>query len=77
LDNGRNFSCKIVFQKKPETLVLPCCTKKNFVVYWQTADLIKLNHNKKPVEGITMKWETPAFNDMRFGFEVTMYIYNR
>ncbi|MGY6275922.1 pyrroloquinoline quinone precursor peptide PqqA [Methylomonas sp. MgM2] len=24
-----------------------------------------------------MKWETPAFNDMRFGFEVTMYIYNR
>ncbi|ANE57562.1 pyrroloquinoline quinone precursor peptide PqqA [Methylomonas sp. MED-D] len=24
-----------------------------------------------------MKWETPAYNDMRFGFEVTMYIYNR
>jgi len=21
-----------------------------------------------------MKWETPAFEDIRFGFEVTMYI---
>jgi len=24
-----------------------------------------------------MKWETPAFNDIRFGFEVTMYINNK
>ncbi|ASF48858.1 pyrroloquinoline quinone precursor peptide PqqA [Methylovulum psychrotolerans] len=24
-----------------------------------------------------MKWETPRYNDLRFGFEVTMYIYNR
>ncbi|MBT8446365.1 MAG: pyrroloquinoline quinone precursor peptide PqqA [Gammaproteobacteria bacterium] len=24
-----------------------------------------------------MKWETPAYNDVRFGFEVTMYINNR
>ncbi|HAZ42554.1 MAG TPA: pyrroloquinoline quinone precursor peptide PqqA [Methylococcaceae bacterium] len=24
-----------------------------------------------------MRWEKPSFNDMRFGFEVTMYIYNR
>ncbi|WP_221066961.1 pyrroloquinoline quinone precursor peptide PqqA [Methylomagnum ishizawai] len=24
-----------------------------------------------------MKWETPSYVDMRFGFEVTMYIYNR
>lgn len=31
----------------------------------------------KPLEGNTMKWETPAYNDLRFGFEVTMYIYNR
>ncbi|MFM8444706.1 MAG: pyrroloquinoline quinone precursor peptide PqqA [Methylococcus sp.] len=23
------------------------------------------------------KWEKPSYNDMRFGFEVTMYIYNR
>ncbi|CCE22295.1 Coenzyme PQQ synthesis protein A [Methylotuvimicrobium alcaliphilum 20Z] len=24
-----------------------------------------------------MKWETPSYTDLRFGFEVTMYIYNR
>jgi len=24
-----------------------------------------------------MKWETPSYIDLRFGFEVTMYIYNR
>ncbi|MDO9212518.1 MAG: pyrroloquinoline quinone precursor peptide PqqA [Methylococcales bacterium] len=24
-----------------------------------------------------MKWETPNYTDLRFGFEVTMYIYNR
>ncbi|MEQ8234708.1 MAG: pyrroloquinoline quinone precursor peptide PqqA [Gammaproteobacteria bacterium] len=26
---------------------------------------------------ITMAWQTPAFEDIRFGFEVTMYINNR
>ncbi|WP_119632718.1 pyrroloquinoline quinone precursor peptide PqqA [Methylocaldum marinum] len=24
-----------------------------------------------------MRWEKPNYNDLRFGFEVTMYIYNR
>jgi len=24
-----------------------------------------------------MVWEKPIYNDMRFGFEVTMYILNR
>ncbi|MBI4697058.1 MAG: pyrroloquinoline quinone precursor peptide PqqA [Gammaproteobacteria bacterium] len=24
-----------------------------------------------------MKWETPSYQDVRFGFEVTMYINNR
>ncbi|MFA6164763.1 MAG: pyrroloquinoline quinone precursor peptide PqqA [Methylobacter sp.] len=24
-----------------------------------------------------MKWEKPSYNELRFGFEVTMYIYNR
>ncbi|MEM9387620.1 MAG: pyrroloquinoline quinone precursor peptide PqqA [Pseudomonadota bacterium] len=24
-----------------------------------------------------MKWETPEYSDIRFGFEVTMYINNR
>lgn len=29
------------------------------------------------LEVMIMKWETPSFTDLRFGFEVTMYIYNR
>ncbi|MGB1800418.1 MAG: pyrroloquinoline quinone precursor peptide PqqA [Gammaproteobacteria bacterium] len=24
-----------------------------------------------------MKWSTPEYNDIRFGFEVTMYINNK
>ncbi|WP_199792845.1 pyrroloquinoline quinone precursor peptide PqqA [Melaminivora suipulveris] len=24
-----------------------------------------------------MQWETPTFTDLRFGFEITMYIANR
>jgi coenzyme PQQ precursor peptide PqqA len=27
--------------------------------------------------GIRMIWETPSYQDVRFGFEVTMYINNR
>lgn len=26
---------------------------------------------------IIMKWSKPAFTDLRFGFEITMYIANR
>jgi coenzyme PQQ precursor peptide PqqA len=26
---------------------------------------------------MTMSWNTPAFTEMRYGFEVTMYICNR
>jgi coenzyme PQQ precursor peptide PqqA len=29
------------------------------------------------IKETTMSWTTPAFTDMRFGFEVTMYIANR
>ncbi len=25
----------------------------------------------------TMQWTTPSFTDLRFGFEITMYIANR
>lgn len=25
----------------------------------------------------SMRWEKPTYKDLRFGFEVTMYIYNR
>jgi len=28
-------------------------------------------------EATAMKWETPSYNDIRFGFEVTMYINNK
>jgi pyrroloquinoline quinone biosynthesis protein A len=34
-----------------------------------------LAHN--PHEEITMAWTKPEFTDLRFGFEVTMYIANR
>lgn len=30
-----------------------------------------------PPRRLTMQWTTPAFTDMRFGFEITMYIANR
>ena len=29
------------------------------------------------IEGDTMRWTKPAFEDLRLGFEVTMYIFNR
>jgi coenzyme PQQ precursor peptide PqqA len=29
------------------------------------------------LQEITMQWTKPAFSDLRFGFEVTMYIANR
>lgn len=35
------------------------------------------NQFQKLKKGITMKWSTPAAQDMRFGFEITMYIANR
>jgi len=34
----------------------------------------KFNNNFGEVE---MSWTTPQFVDMRFGFEITMYIANR
>jgi pyrroloquinoline quinone biosynthesis protein A len=26
---------------------------------------------------VAMKWTTPEYSDLRFGFEITMYILNR
>jgi pyrroloquinoline quinone biosynthesis protein A len=41
---------------------------------WQ----VYIEFNVHPIRGAaTMKWETPAYNDIRFGFEVTMYINNK
>jgi coenzyme PQQ precursor peptide PqqA len=34
---------------------------------------IKLTHKRRT----HMQWTTPAFTDLRFGFEITMYIANR
>jgi len=34
--------------------------------------LITLQHRR-----YTMQWTTPSFTDLRFGFEITMYIANR
>jgi coenzyme PQQ precursor peptide PqqA len=31
----------------------------------------------QPDRRLKMKWETPSARDMRFGFEITMYIANR
>jgi coenzyme PQQ precursor peptide PqqA len=31
----------------------------------------------QPFKETTMQWTTPSFTDMRFGFEITMYIATR
>ena len=36
-----------------------------------------INILQKILKEKTMKWTTPAAQDMRFGFEMTMYIANR
>ncbi|MGD9601496.1 MAG: pyrroloquinoline quinone precursor peptide PqqA [Gammaproteobacteria bacterium] len=33
--------------------------------------------NLQPFGRVNMAWETPSYSDVRFGFEVTMYINNR
>ena len=38
-----------------------------------TISIVKFKHIRR----ITMKWSTPEYNDIRFGFEVTMYINNK
>ena len=36
------------------------------------------NHQtNQPCEATIMKWDTPEYSDIRFGFEVTMYINNK
>jgi coenzyme PQQ precursor peptide PqqA len=36
-----------------------------------------VTENNQATGDTVMKWETPSFVDVRFGFEVTMYISNR
>jgi pyrroloquinoline quinone biosynthesis protein A len=47
-----------------------------------TVPAVDLKVRKLPFSNSTprrnrMKWEKPAASDMRFGFEITMYIANR
>lgn len=43
-----------------------------------TAASITRNRSFDRKTGVsTMQWEAPSFDDIRFGFEVTMYINNR
>jgi len=40
-------------------------------------DCLSADTKRQHREEHTMTWETPSFDDIRFGFEVTMYINNR
>lgn len=42
-----------------------------------TAGTDPVKHRQRRSEVNAMKWEAPEYNDVRFGFEVTMYINNR
>jgi len=39
----------------------------------RVSNILKINKMRR----IVMKWDTPEYNDIRFGFEVTMYINNK
>ena len=54
--------------------------RKSIVALAHTLHHFHQYHNLL-ITGVTevniMTWETPAYSDVRFGFEVTMYISNR
>ncbi len=62
------------FQRAVLTIVDGCVPLIG-VVYFKSPDDQNRFPNFKEVRN--MKWEKPSYNDLRFGFEVTMYIYNR
>jgi coenzyme PQQ precursor peptide PqqA len=43
----------------------------------QTASDLRFFNSKLPFMETLMTWSTPAYIDLRFGFEITMYIANR
>ena len=51
-------------------------TQYNVVVYSETTEIVKLYQNLKK-KGDYIMWTTPAATEMRFGFEVTMYVMNK
>jgi len=40
--------------------------------YWASSFIFRANFRR-----FNMQWTTPTFTDLRFGFEITMYIANR
>ncbi len=54
--------------------IIEGCVPLGGVVYFESRD----NQKRFLIQEVRdMKWEKPSYNDLRFGFEVTMYIYNR
>ena len=47
------------------------------VVLWSSRAAVTFRANPFFLETHIMQWTTPAFTDLRFGFEITMYIANR
>lgn len=62
---GRGFSMALIL------LCENAACSRNSGYKW--ADTFRANQ----LETTTMQWTTPTFTDMRFGFEITMYIANR
>lgn len=44
---------------------------------WWIAEVKKGGYQPPETEETTMVWSKPEFVELRFGFEVTMYIWNR
>ena len=56
--------------------ILVCCGAKYIPVFGMSLYTIGRDQ-RRDFRRYTMKWQTPAASDMRFGFEITMYIANR
>ena len=44
---------------------------------WKWFYVVRKHVSCQLFQETTMQWTTPAFTDLRFGFEITMYIANR
>ncbi len=58
-------------------LVLRRIERRRLILSAWKSRLNRRDTNKKILGVHTMAWQTPSFDDVRFGFEVTMYINNR
>jgi len=62
----------------------PCCTKRRMrrkasaqSLRCTTPTAIQTAVFNPVIKETAMQWTTPAYTDLRFGFEITMYIANR